>query len=354
MDFSQSVEDIQNEILDGLDPNYEKRKGFFLWDISKAFAIVLSKVLSKLTDVCNRLDLENLKGDELEKFILQRTGIERKQSTYARGVLSIKGNGTVLKGAIFETEGLVRFESVEEVAINGEGKVNIKAVSSGNIGNIVAGAIVKIPITIQGIVSCVNEEETSGGYEAEEDGDLRIRYYEKLRTPSTSGNIYHYKQWAKDVNGVGDAKVFPLWNGNNTVKVVIIDNNRQPASDTLVEEVQNYIDPNSRGKGEGEAPIGAFCNVVSARRKEIDINVRITREDSFSVEVIKQGIRKELINYCSSLAFRSNVLSYAIVGARILNVEGVLDYSNLLINAVSSNIECLEDEVFVIGEVVIS
>ena len=27
--------------------------------------------------------------------------------------------------------------------------------------------------------------------------------------PATSGNVYHYMQWAREVAGVGDSKIFP-------------------------------------------------------------------------------------------------------------------------------------------------
>lgn len=63
----------------------------------------------------------------------------------------------------------------------------------------------------------------------ETDDELRARYYIKIQTPATSGNAYHYRLWSKEVSGVGDAKVYPLWNGNGTVKVLIIDSNKTGA-----------------------------------------------------------------------------------------------------------------------------
>ena len=41
----------------------------------------------------------------------------------------------------------------------------------------------------------------------------------KVSLPATSGSKYHYIQWAKEINGVGNAKCLPLWNGNGTVKL---------------------------------------------------------------------------------------------------------------------------------------
>ena len=44
-----------------------------------------------------------------------------------------------------------------------------------------------------------------------------------LRTPATSGNVYHYVQWALEVAGVGHVKVFPRVQGVNTVSYTHLD-----------------------------------------------------------------------------------------------------------------------------------
>ena len=35
-----------------------------------------------------------------------------------------------------------------------------------------------------------------------------------------AGNKYHYREWALEVTGVGDAKIFPRYNGPLSIKVV--------------------------------------------------------------------------------------------------------------------------------------
>ena len=116
-----------------------------------------------------------------------------------------------------------------------------------------------MPVAVQGIASCDNPEPIGGGYAEESDSEYCARYLVVLRTPATSGNIYHYAQWALEVAGVGHVKVFPRVQGVNTVDVVIADNAGQPASPALVKSVQDYIDPDSEGAGRGQAPIGAQC-----------------------------------------------------------------------------------------------
>ena len=137
----------------------------------------------------------------------------------------------------------------------------------------------------------------------ETDEDLLTRYYEKLQTPATSGNKYHYIQWAKEITGVGMAKVFPLWNGDNTVKVVIIDSNRHAASQELVDEVQAYIDPESSGKGEGAAPVGAYCTIATAAEIEINVTVTIVLTNGFAMETVQSNVEEGIKNYPQRCCF---------------------------------------------------
>ena len=353
MDYRKSADVLQKELLSEIDNSYEKTKGYFLWDILKAVAIGIKNLLEKLQIVSEKLDVENTYGQERERFIFQRTGITRRQATFAEGVVKVKGNGIVTKGDLFETEGLVRFEAVQTVNVVEQADILVKAVLAGAGSNVPVGSITKMPITIQGITSCVNEASTEGGYEAESDKDLLLRYYEKLREPATSGNIYHYKRWAKEVEGVGAAYVFPLWAGDNTVKVVIIDLERQPASTELVEKVQNYIDPNRTGTGEGQAPIGAYCTVESAKPKIINVSVMLHTSKYANLEVVKKEMKTKITNYLKQIAFEQDYASFAQIGANILSVENVLDNENLTLNGLTQNITCQKEEVMLLGELVL-
>ena len=351
MDYRKSADSIQKELLSEIEDSYEKSKGYFLWDILKAVAVGIKNLLEKLQIVSDKLDIENIYGEERERFIFQRTGITRRQATFSEGVITVKGNGIVKKGDLFETEGLIRFKAVETVNVIEQADIIVKAVTAGAIGNVPMGSITKMPITIQGITSCTNHTATEGGYQQENDKDLLVRYYERLREPAPSGHIYHYKRWAKEVEGVGAVNVFPLWNGDNTVKIVIIDLERQPASDELVEKVQNYIDPNSTGTGQGQAPIGAYCTVESAKPKIINVSVLLHVSKYVVLEVIKKEIENKIIEYFKQIAFEQEYASFAQIGANILSVENVLDYENMTLNGLTQNITCQKYEVMILGEV---
>lgn len=343
--------------MSNINDSYEKTKGYFIWDILKSISIIIKNILNSVQEVANSLDINNLHGDYLDIFIKDRTGLLRKEANFSEGILNIEGNGTIEEGSIFETEGLIRFRAVETKKIINSGNIKIKAELSGNIGNVPANTITKIPITIDGIIKCYNSLPTTEGYEEESDEDFIQRYYEHLQMPATSGNIYHYILWAKEITGVGAAKCFPLWNGDNTVKVIIINSERLPASSKLVEEVQNYIDPNISGKGDGTAPIGAFCTVESAKEKLLNINVKLKITPNYNLDLIKSSIIENLNNHLKEIAFQQNYVSYAHIGAIILKSEGVIDYSELKIGnreLLQYNMYCNDDEVIILGDVIIS
>lgn len=345
--------EIHNEILSEISNEYDKREGSFIYDVTMPPSQKLASLETSIEVVKEKLSIENLEGDELELRIKERTGVTRKKATYSIGQLSVNGNGTINKGDLFETDSGIRFEATETTQITTSGLVDIKCLLDGPIGNVPANQINKIPITLAGINSVTNPNSTHDGFSAESDADLLQRYYEKIQTPATSGNRHHYKAWAKEVEGVGDARVFPLWNGDNTVKVVIINSDRQPASPELVDTVQNYIDPGITGLGDGTAPLGAFCTVTSANGLNINVSFSVTKEDGYTDPQIIDVISINLTDYYKEIALKENSVSYARIGSIILNSDGVADYTNLTVNDGTSNIVVNDQEVPILGGVTI-
>jgi uncharacterized phage protein gp47/JayE len=299
------------------------------------------------------MSIENLSGDELAQRVNERTGIGRKAATKAVGSVTVTGNGTINEGDLFETEDGIQFQATETKEIVNSGTVSIEALIAGVIGNVPANIITLFPVTLAGINTVTNPDPTYDGFEAESDADLLQRYYDRIRTPATSGNKNHYKNWAKEIPGVGDAKVFPLWNGDNTVKVIIINSERQPASAELVQQTQEYIDPGITGLGDGQAPIGAFCTVASALALDINVSFTVTLETGYTIEDVKVTVSANITEHLKEIAFVEDYVKYSQIGAIILNSEGVLDYTDLLVNNGTQNINIPSDNVAVLGGVTI-
>ena len=328
--YNKTAEELHGSMLAAMDSSYQKTVGYPTHDILKAVAIAMEPYGRELENTANKLDIYNLSGEELRRFVEQRSSVKFRDATHATALLTVAGNGTVPKGMLFESEGGIQF-------------------AAGPAGNVGAGSITMIPKTVQGISSCVNKEPASGGYAAETDDALRERYVEAKSCPPTSGNVHHYKMWAKEVPGVGDAKVYPLWAGDNTVQIVIINDQMQTADETLIEAVQEHIDPEGKGLGLGEAPVGAYCTVTSAEALTIDISGTLAVLDGYTVD-IQPAIRE----YLQSIAFKENYVSYARIGDAIFDVAGVKDHAELLVNRGTANISVPEKSVAVLGTVTIN
>jgi uncharacterized phage protein gp47/JayE len=354
-----SVDEIQESMLENMPSKYDKEVGGFTYDLTKTYALEVREGREDIEAVSLKLDVYNLTGEELERHVYQRKGITKKTATYAIGEVTVKGNGTIKVGDLFETEAGTQFQATEEVIIVTEGIVKVAAVIAGDSGNIPADCINLIPITISGITEVNNPSKTYDGFDEETDESLLERYLLEIQKPATSGNVFHYLQWAREVTGVGAARIFPLWNGDNTVKVVIIDDNKEPASNELVALAQEYIDPKGEnditwGAGYGEAPIGAYCTVESASGLSISVIAALLLEDGYLLADILPNVETVVKDYLKEIAYVENHVSYALLSSKILDVEGIKEWTTLTINGGTENITILNTQVAILGSVTLN
>lgn len=349
-----TANEILTALLAAMPDSYQKTVGYPTHDLLAAAALLMQGTDEEVAAMRDALDPENLTGGDLDRYIFPRSGLERRQATFATGTLTVIGTGTVQQGALFESGGGIQFAASETVQITGEGQVPVTCRVDGAAGNLPAGSITQMPVTLQGITSCDNPEPTTGGYDEEDDADYYARYLLKIRTPATSGNKYHYQSWALEVAGVGAVKVFPLGHGANTVDVVLVDSTGQPAPEDLVQAVQDYIDPGSTGRGEGQAPIGAQCFVEAATEKPITISATVSKLNTAEEETVTAGIQAAVAAYLAEIVFEQDYVSFARITDRMLDVEGVLDLENLTVNGGTANVAVGERECAVLGEVTLS
>jgi uncharacterized phage protein gp47/JayE len=139
----------------------------------------------------------------------------------------------------------VVFATTEDATIPAGGTVDVpvQAVEPGASGNVAAGAIQLLVSPLPGVASVTNAQPTSGGLDQESDASLLARYLQRVRNPSAGGNKADYTAWALEVPGVGGVSVVPVRDGPGTVSIAIIDANKAPADQALVDAVQNYIAP---------------------------------------------------------------------------------------------------------------
>lgn len=191
------------------------------------------------------------------------------------------------------------------------------------------------------LVECLieGENETS-------DEDIRTAYYEFVNSTATDGNRNQYQRWCEEYEGIGNSKVIPLWDGDNTVKVSILSVSNRAASEELIAEFQEYLDPDVTGMGDGKAPIGAFVTVSTAEELPIDIVATVTMKPGYTdTDEINVALEK----YFAEIAYEKSIVAYMNIGAVILGVTGVDSISNLTINGGTSDITLEDEQIAVLG-----
>lgn len=344
--MQKTQEEILNSMLNNIDSSYNKSKGEFIWDLSNIVAKSLSECYAELDADLSRNFVATASGKDLDTLIVQRIGKARKESTYASGSVKINGTvgATILAGMLVASN-TNNYKITEDATIPEGGFVIVQVVceNPGVTGNTKENTIIYFPKTIEGVQTVTNEQAFANGYETETDEEYKQRYFDFVSSSATSGNKYHYRNWAMEITGVGDCTVIP---GAGNVKVVIVNANKQEADGGLVEQVKNYIE-------EQRPVLAGTLTVVSATKLEININVNVTYDSkSYSEEQIKQNISKEITEYLKD-NYGNNFVSYAKIGYCIFNAEGVQDYSNLKINNGTENIVISNVQVAQLGVVTI-
>lgn len=321
--------------------------------ILRLFSWHLGKADERLEDVYNSASINASTGANLYR-LGGNDGLSVYSEEYASGYITVTGTPgyELLSGFLVATASGIRFETTEAVKLSsaGTGTVEIMAVEMGAAGNVPAGAITVVVNPNPDVVSVTNAQQTQDGRDRETDAAFRERVLQRRQNPGTSGNKADYMRWSREVAGVGAAKVFPLWAGPKTVKVVIADADKLPASAGLVQQVQDYIDPDP-GRGEGQAPIGAVVTVAAAIAKTINITATVVLAAGYALQDVIDRFREKVEEWRQKAAFSVSYVSHAVIGALLLGTDGVLDYSALTLNGSSANIALADEEVPLLGAV---
>lgn len=335
--FNEIMEAMLKNVPDELD----KREGSVIYTALAPCAKELSEQYVDLETVLQFSFASSSLGVFLE-YRTSEMGITRLRATKAVRKANFYGSYDtpidVPIGSRFGIDNLV-YAVINKIS---DGVFAVQCETSGNIGNVPSGTMLPVEY-VSGLASAVLADIITPGTDDETDPKLLERYQLKVREPTTSGNAYHYKSWALEVAGVGDARIFPLWNGNGTVKVVLADNNRLPVTQTVIDDVAAHI--------EELRPIGAAVTVVSGVSKPISITASIILGAGYTLENVTTLLREALTSYLKAVTFKMDFVSLAKTGLLILGVEGILDYQNLKLNSSASNVILAQDEIPVLGTV---
>lgn len=330
---------LLQRMLDRVTGEVDKREGSILYDALAPAAAELSELYAQL-DINMDLAFADTSSGE---YLSRRTadfGVIRQPATKAKRVGKFYGeNGSAMDVPIGNrfSAGSVSYVVNEKVS---DGVFVLVSEIEGVIGNQQFGDMLPIDY-VNGLTRAELVDVLVPGEDEEADDLLRDRFFSEVQNPGTSGNVSDYMKWALSVAGVGGAKVMPLWEGPGSVKLVIVNADKQPASEVLQIEVADYID--------GKRPIGATVSIVSATSVPINVRASVTLAAGYSIQQVNTAFNTALISFLEETAFQINYVSRAKLGTLLLDTPGVLDYDGLLLNGGSGNIGLGIEEVPIAG-----
>ncbi|WP_334075460.1 baseplate J/gp47 family protein [Paenibacillus sp. A14] len=345
---NQTKEAILDRMRNASPEGIDTRQGSITYDLLSPAAIELAHAYIALENVLKF----GFAGPEQPSGYLDlraaEMGITRRPSEKAAGEIVFKGddNTVVPKGTSVSTdeEEAIVFVTTEAGVIDqGTAKVKAEAAVGGVRGNVDAGRIKLMLGNLTGVVSVTNPEEFKNGAERESDESLLGRYYDRVRRPATSGNAWHYRQWALEVSGVGDVKVFPTWKGGGTVKLSILSEDKREPNDEIIGKVQDAVDE--------RRPVGADVTVSGAEEVKINVSASLKLASGADLEGIKTLFGKKLEHFLAGIAFKTTIVSYNQIFGLLLDIAQVEDFQELKINGEKGNYKIKEDQVAVAGAV---
>lgn len=323
----QTQKDFLDSMLANLSNTEDKTPNSFSYDILSAAAIVGEFLQGKVLELFDKFDVQKLEGEDLESRVYQIAGVQRKRATRSKGTILVTGaKGTQIPKDTLFYAGEVGFTINKDYVIpeTGSLEVDVTSIDFGGVANVVPGSISRVEPKIGGITDITNPQEIRNGYDAETDDDLRERYLEKLTNPPKAGNPAHYKLWATEVDGIWSAKVFRTWQGGGTVRVVVIGLDRKTVGPELLEKVRAHILEEAPIRYEG-------LTVESAKAKKMDIKMTLKLAKNADLIQVKESIRGAIEAYFYKISFRETYASQAQIGAEVLKIEGVEDYTDLVV-----------------------
>lgn len=368
---------ILTEALSKVPDNVDKREGSIIRDALSPCCYEAAKHILYLADIIEQTYIKTANGLWLDGRVIEG-GVTRDPATYAKklGVFKTQLDEPcqISIGQSFSTVGdtILNYTAVQ-VYTNEDGDVVpgsyiMQCNTVGSVGNSYIGRIVPNDY-IEKLASAEITTLLYPGEEEESDDSLRERFLANLMKTAFGGNIAQYRQWAKEIPGIGGVQVYPVWAGGGTVKLSIIDSDYNSCSSEFCQTILEKFDPeNSGGEtglGLGIAPIGHKITVSTPLPRTINVSGKITLLPGYKLETLMPDIKASLENYLLSLreawenSDDENNYSVTVYLGRInftiLNVKGVSSAYELKLNETDTDIKLTEtsslQEIPVLGTV---
>lgn len=366
-DFDYWVDEILGNVRDDVD----KREGSVIYDAVAPAATELAETSLMLANMIEMTYTQTASGTFLDYRAIER------------GTSRISATNTQVKAKVLDTNNKPvqtlqigdRYASIGDdpifyaITSLNKDEVIMTAEETGSRPNSYIGTI--LPVSYNDEVSYASIiNVTVPARDDESDDNLRARLLSANTYQAYGGNIADYLDMLEKITDVGSGQVYPSWQGGGTVKLVITNNGLMPASQELINEVQNKIDPPEGGSGYGLAPIDHVVTVVAPTMLTINIAVTLELGSGVTLDGIRNQINANIENYfktrrqdwdnVDTAAGRGyNLTIYrAQVLAEILKVTGVANASLPTLNGADKDVSLVfnstTSQLPVLGEVTLN
>lgn len=358
----QTQEVIQSRMLGNVSSEVDKREGSIIFD-----AVAPASIEFFLLYVALDYFYRNTFGDTANREWLIRRAKERgltpkpASSAMVRAVFT-PSTLNVPIGSTFSYES-VNYTVSKKVA---DGEYLLLCDMTGIEGNKTSGRLIPNEYIV-GLQSANLAGVVVPGEDEEDTETFRARYLSSFDGEAYGGNIADYKDKVNAISGVGGCKVYPVWNGGGTVRLVFMTSEFKPPTKEFVDKVQTLIDPVANsGEGIGIAPIGHHVTVEGVRNSAVAIELHIALASGREIGQYRTNIERLIDDYFVELnkTWQSTkvdtaessyngglIIRTSRIESHILSLDGVDDVAHTKLNGIEENLELRADELAVRGEI---
>lgn len=323
--------------------------GSFCYMILAAVTFKLLEIEGKIYSLKQNMNVKTADDSAMDDLANNR-GLIRKQAT--TGVARGRFNIEITEGSRFQL-GEIVWISTNLISQDTSYYYRMVSEQTGSGVNKAIGQLTPISY-IEGLEYAYIEDILIPAEDIESTESLKERYQASFKSKSFGGNKAAYKEYIENIDGVGGCKVYPIKYGNGTVGITVIDSLYSVPTVELIESIQEEIDPDKNGDGEGQAPIGAIVTVSGVANENIKIGVKCIFEsgtfNDWKTE-IENIINSYFLSKNKSWADSSEiVIRKAEIIAEVLKCDKVVDVIGLLINDLDENLILAADSIAHLNE----
>lgn len=351
---------LMSQALSFVDDSLDKREGSIIYDALAPACYVLAGYYMQLYQVVKNSFAVTATGEWLDQRV-KESGITRREATGAikradftddAGQAAVVRIGT--RWSTVSSTNPITYRVTAQYEQNDApvaGAYELTCETLGTIGQEYTGPIIPVDF-VKGVAAATMSTTLIPGRDAETDDELRERYFDQMSAKAFGGNISDYRNKTREIIGVGDLQIYPVWNGGGTVKLSIVDTAFRAASDEFVQEVQNLIDPVNasgvQGDGLGIAPIDHKVTVVAPEEVAVNITASIVLQVPYEVGQVQPAVEQAIEAYMVELrhdwATPNEFNEYALsvytsrITAAIVGVPGISNVTNVRLNGTAADI----------------